>query len=100
MTHPEPLSDERLAAMKERAEKATPGPWGADKGRVDHAGAGYILKEAVPVIWNGVIGWQPDRQIYDAEFAAEARQDIPALLTEVDRLKTENQRLREKAGEA
>lgn len=75
----ERLTTEQLEAIRKRAEAATSGPWRYN------AQYGYLA----PVT--------PQRQIatianeitrgYDAEFITEAREDIPALLAEVERLR-------------
>lgn len=71
------LTPEDIAAIRERAEKATAGPWEtlADEGEYD--------------FWGSVKG--PDYGVchdvqigYDALFIANARQDIPALLAHVE----------------
>lgn len=73
------LTPEDIAAIRERAEKATAGPWEtlADEGEYD--------------FWGSVKG--PDYGVchdvqigYDALFIANARQDIPALLAHVEEL--------------
>ena len=91
------LTDEDLAAIRARVEAATPGPWvhqittacysviqGGDR-RSDHVhlammgtdgdGSPYNEPETYP---NG------DN---DAEFIAHAREDVPALVAEVERLR-------------
>ncbi|MGI5414293.1 hypothetical protein [Actinomadura luteofluorescens] len=79
----EPLTDERLTEIRERERAATPKPWTASL-QYPH------------VCW---IGADPGQQIISANlserpaediaFTAAARQDVPALLGEVDRLRTE-----------
>ena len=76
------MTKEQLAEIKARAEAATPGPWE------------YIERKGFPTItsegfrqssepWFDISGDE------DAIFCAHARTDIPALLAEVERLKTE-----------
>lgn len=76
------LSKEQLQAIRERCEAATPGEW---KVSVDYVykidGDREILIADCP-------------NVHDAAFVAHAREDIPALLAEVERLEEENQRLR------
>jgi len=80
------LTADELAAIRERLERATPGPWtvfsrdGVFDPRDDDADdvfMGYGIDE-VPV---------PDRGQFarpsDARFAAAARQDVPALLSHI-----------------
>lgn len=87
------LTTEQLEAIRKRAEAATEGPWvWDDKGthRTD-------MPRLRGVPWNVMDfgnnatyypteGTPPDDN--DAEFIAEARVDIPALLAEVERLRT------------
>ena len=76
-TH-EPLTQERLDAIQERVDKATKGRW-------DYAVTGKLAawdgNRAAPVIDFGKI--YPE----DAEFIIHAREDVPALLAEVERLR-------------
>jgi hypothetical protein len=72
------MTDEELKVIRERCEKATPGPWRAD-GR-------YI---------ETIEGAEEEMAIYDegghdeldAEFIAHAREDVPRLLEEIERLR-------------
>lgn len=89
------LTQNELQAIKERAEKATLGPWKADK-----CGGGVKTEhpeaQEVSGYWggshNGVCNLNDGEYIensndkHDAEFIANARQDIPNLLAEVERL--------------
>lgn len=79
------MSDERLEQIKARAAAATPGPWdcygdGAhevfDAGEYSDGDPGEVV---APVV----------TKLNDAEFIAQAREDIPALLDEIDRLHEE-----------
>lgn len=69
------MTDEQLAAIRARCEAATGGPW-----EVGHKCEIYTRHYQV-----GPIGdfWEPA----DARFTAHAREDIPALLAEVERLR-------------
>jgi hypothetical protein len=94
MRHPrhvaeEPISDEDLDAIEQRAAAASQGPWrsyvegrdhwGGDNsirvGGVDHEPDMYVSRDTVPA------------SIADQDFIAHARQDIPRLLAEVRRLR-------------
>lgn len=81
----EPMSDERLEQIKARAAAATTGPWecyGDGAHEVFDAGEysdGYLGEVVAPVV----------TKLNDAEFIAQAREDIPALLNEIDRLHEE-----------
>jgi hypothetical protein len=83
------MTDERLKEIQERLNKATPGPWrisprgGSDEERpfVDNKqyDVARMCHEA------GVLG-EPSFAWADADFIAYAREDIPFLLAEVERL--------------
>lgn len=76
----ERLSDEELTEMRERSRKGTPGKWVNDINEVRTT----YLPNRKPVIT------RPDMDgINDAKFIAHARQDIPKLLAEIERLKSE-----------
>ncbi|WP_427110869.1 hypothetical protein [Lysinibacillus xylanilyticus] len=67
------MNAEQLNAIKERVAKVTPGPWCVG-GAIDiHDACG----EEVAAVWDG----GPD-----IEFIAHAREDVPALVAEVERL--------------
>lgn len=85
----EPMTEERLLAIKARAEAATPGPFKVFYRALDfHSGFYESLwaegqKEVICAVSHG----KNDRA--DAEFLAHAREDVPALLAEVERLRAE-----------
>ncbi len=70
------ISNEELTQIKERTEKATLGPWNSRKD-------GTVFLEHTQDIANvcTVNG--------DAEFIAHAREDVPRLVAEVERLRAE-----------
>ena len=81
-TH-EPLTQERLDAIQARVDGATNGPWGCygdgahevfDAGEYGDGDRGEVVAAVI------------DR-LSDAVFIANAREDIPALLAEVQRLR-------------
>lgn len=79
----EPLTPERLDAIEARASAATPGPWTADGACVVVAGD---LCDQVMIAH----GWPWRRngeRAPNAAFAAHARDDVPALVAEVRRLR-------------
>lgn len=104
-----PLTDEELAAIETRAEKATPGPWrweypNLEELRIDDPDiregdvTPYLVTDGVPDadpvlddICDPMVG------IEDAAFIAHARQDIPRLLAEVRRLRARNHEIQERA---
>lgn len=90
------MTDEELAAIRERVEKATPGPWYR---RIPyHGDVGYVATKDPQYAGDRVVGtldtagMSKRRDILfpelvaDAEFICHAREDIPALLTEIQRL--------------
>ena len=74
------MDETKLQEIKERAEKATDGPWEWRGGKLGN----LEVKEAV--LWaeyNGKI----NSTKRDADFIAHARQDIPELVAEIERLR-------------
>lgn len=98
----EPLTEERIAEIRARAEAATPGPWKAGKDdftkniieAVKDRGTIIVQRrDDHNMFWNSII---PLKQTFsDADFIAHAREDVPALLEEVERLRAENEKLKE-----
>ena len=84
------LTDEALAAINARAEAATPGPWRAPKRERLEPVVFFASGDAADVI-QGVAGNSPGKHIglspEDAEFIAHSREDVPALVAEVRRLR-------------
>ena len=75
------ISDKELAEIRKRAEAATPGPWKAfieDRGF--QSGSSFIQTQGEDI---ELIGATEE----DYDFIANARQDIPKLLDEIERLK-------------
>ena len=71
-----------LEAIRARAEAATPGPWAY----VDNGFDGYIMSASEYLIVGGEPAEgriEPDDP--NADFIAHSREDIPALLAEVER---------------
>ena len=97
MANNEPMTAKRRAAIKARADAATPGPWvankyasGVDLGyKPDHERTwGYGCdNDFVCDLNDGEYHeyCSQDEQRANAEFIAAARQDIPDLLAEVER---------------
>ena len=83
-----------LAAIRQRVEKATEGPWntGFDYEKNDPIvlAPGYIEHTIDYTLTEGGL----EHGKADAEFIAHAREDIPALLDEIDRLNATIQRVR------
>ncbi len=87
------MDNEELQAIKQRVDAATPGPWTA-KAR---ASDGYVDS------FLGVeVEGPPDAQrgqfsrMEDADFIAHARDDVPALVAEVEQLRAEVDQLQSK----
>lgn len=74
------MNAEQLTAIKERAEKATPGPWRS-------AGLYGVRTQDAEAL---SIPLRPS----DATFIATAREDVPALVVEIERLMYENSALK------
>jgi hypothetical protein len=93
------LSDEELAAIRQRADEATPPPWKADTTvRGDCVVWGpdgsFIANQQAEPHWlpapdggTRAVVFDVDRR--DSEFIAAARTDVPGLLSEVERLTAE-----------
>ncbi|WP_205590205.1 hypothetical protein [Brevibacillus laterosporus] len=80
------MTREEIEAIRKRAEKATPGPWRKELsyGLNIASDESIVLDDEVGVI-----------RYPDAEFIAHAREDIPKLLAEIERLQTNWQWLEE-----
>lgn len=91
------MSELEIKIIRERCEAATPGPWvWSDGGEMLAAGAG----DEDDMRWDGQGSYAPptkvietDSGVYpprdnDRAFIAAARSDVPALLDEIDRLRT------------
>ncbi|MFF8406938.1 hypothetical protein ACF06P_35585 [Streptomyces sp. NPDC015684] len=80
-----PLTPELEAAIRQRESAATRGPWSRedDSRTLDR----YVMSaDGCLFISFGYVG---NRTQGDAEFVAHAREDVPTLLAEVDRLRDE-----------
>jgi hypothetical protein len=91
------MTDQELQAVRERCAAAAPGPWHAESGEADpdaaHPPAAYTILTGpggtpLATVWEQASG----------DFIAHAREDVPALLAEVDRLRRENAELRALVG--
>lgn len=86
----EPMTPEKLAEIKEREAKTTPGPW--------EFGKAYVYRFHVPNEPRNGNGFRvgscvDEQDLIDTVFVAFARQDIPLLLAEVERLQAELKRV-------
>ncbi|WPS88785.1 hypothetical protein SMD22_07490 [Brevibacillus halotolerans] len=87
------MTREEIGAMRERAEKATEGSWKWQE-YYDCSlsnSEGNVIVEAVGDDMSYIKVLRDE----DAEFIAHAREDIPKLLAEIERLQTNWQRLEE-----
>jgi hypothetical protein len=74
------VTDEELAAIRARADAASPGPW-----PMPEECGGDMDDRRRPLDHEGCEVW-PWHTREDMEFAYRARQDVPDLLAEVERL--------------
>lgn len=83
-TAPNPmLTHDQIRAIRERAEKATAGPWQC---QVPALTVGFPRGKIKPLKIEGRLYNHPMLPIDDAEFIAHARTDIPALLAHIEEL--------------
>lgn len=75
------LSDPEIEEMKTRGRNATPAPWVSFvEGREKFSGSDFIRTSGEDIYLTGAT-------VADQDFIAHARQDIPRLIEEVERLK-------------
>ena len=80
------ITNDELREIEARTNAATPGPWKA----TPHGSNVFVLWDGDKVRLNGRICTVDDvvqSSFTDAEFVAHARTDVPALLSEVRRLR-------------
>lgn len=92
----EPLTEERIAEIRGREKAATQGPWRAKSEALEADECGNVTAAMTYVSTNdkGICilygrGHDDTNAQEDAAFIANAREDIPALLDEVERLRAE-----------
>ena len=74
------LTDQQLTELKKLSGEATPGPWRSQvAGRDDWLESNLITTAAEPLSLSGAT-------VADQDFIASARQDVPELLAEIERL--------------
>ena len=81
------MTDEELQAIKERAKKATPGPWFNNKWHVATSGdvtGGYPADNKSICETNDGEYIENGNGVNDAAFIAKAREDVPALVAELE----------------
>ena len=75
------MNNADIKQIKERCERATKGPWiSFVEGRDHTSGCNYIRTDGNDIELTGA-------SIDDQDFIAHARQDVPALIDEICRLK-------------
>jgi hypothetical protein len=81
----EPLTEEYLNAIRKRCNAATSGPWISYVEGRDHTSGDNVIVRGKGGNENDlyIIGGS----VADQDFIASAREDIPRLLEEIDRLK-------------
>ena len=73
-----------MDAIRQRCDRATPGPWKSYvEGRDHDSGSSFIMTGGEDIELIGA-------SVADQDFIAHARQDIPQLLEEIQRLKAMN----------
>jgi hypothetical protein len=78
--HPS-LTQDEINEIRLRCERATPAPWKSYiEGREQMSGSNFIMTGGEDIYLTGATE-------DDQDFIAHARQDIPRLLAEIDRLK-------------
>jgi len=84
---PQPITPERLAEIREREQAAIEGPWASDGAEIYRTFGGDICIDH----WVGetLVIENDELSNANASFIAHARQDIPALLAELDRVRAE-----------
>lgn len=93
MTTPaEPMSDERIAEIRAREQATIPGPWFVVDDQSGTLERWINSEDGTLEVGLGYLG---NRTEDEAAFIAHARQDIPDLLNEVDRLRAMEQRVRD-----
>ena len=96
------MKKEELEAIEARETAATPGPWETTFFSEDY-GAGYgettfFVKRPDGNMWKIGLANSSEKYVkenYNAEFIANARQDVPVLIAEVKQLNAETERLAE-----
>ena len=75
------LTEEEIAEISKRCDRATTGPWRSyDEARDQISGSSFIMTAAEDIYLTGAT-------LADQDFIAHARQDIPRMVAEIKRLK-------------
>lgn len=83
------MNQEQLSAIKERVAKATPGPWLVAPEKCGPEGQGVYESDGFGCICEVGDPYPrgSNRPQENMEFIANAREDVPALVAEVERLR-------------
>ena len=83
------ISDDELAAMKARIEATTPGPWTSYFEGRDHFSGDSFIQTSTQDIYIAADDYAGGGGHFaaDQDFIAHARQDMPRLIAEVERLR-------------
>lgn len=90
----EPMTEERIAEISGRENAATPGPWTIRNEQLIEHGKQDIAIGVIAESFgdnNEDEATTTDECAANVKFIAHAREDIPALLNEVERLRAENE---------
>ena len=75
------VSEDEIAEIKGRCAAATPGPWASYvEGREQMSGSDFVRTAGEDIYLTGAT-------MADQDFIAHARQDIPKLVAEIERLR-------------
>jgi hypothetical protein len=85
----EEITEAELAAMKARLDAATPGPWTSLFEGRDHWGGDSFIQTATQDIYLSAEDYAGGGGHFcaDLDFIAHARQDMPRLIAEIERLR-------------
>jgi hypothetical protein len=80
------VTDDELRAIKARADAATPGPWRSMvEGRDHTSGSSFIMTGEGAARGDDIE--LSGATVADQDFIARARQDVPRLVAEIERLR-------------
>jgi hypothetical protein len=81
------MTDEELEAIRERAEKATPGPWTTEQSYDGDPDTPVLVGDGEYLCASPDDGVRGGHLFEDADFIAHAREDVPALVAEIELLR-------------
>lgn len=83
------MTSEQLKSIKEREEKATPGPWTLEEGIIEKRITAPYPQGMIPHETLPYVVFVPGCAMYseDMDFIVHAREDIPGLIADVERLR-------------